>query len=131
MSYNYKPLYCDTDSIKVDEAIAKQEHTRALLNGIYGLQASKYWQPTIIPYCEADVNAVKEAFERQNKENKNMNREYIVIHPNEIDKVGIVFKDSIKAVIKNVGTSGTEIVIDDRSIFVSDSYEEIVKYLFK
>lgn len=60
-----------------------------------------------------------------------MNREYIVVHPSTDGKAGIVFKDSIKAVLKDYGTNGTEIIIDDRSIFVSDTYEEIVKCLFK
>lgn len=65
------------------------------------------------------------------KENKIMNREYIVVHPSTDGKAGIVFKDSIKAVLKDYGTNGTEIIISDRSIFVSDTYEEIVKRLFK
>jgi hypothetical protein len=85
------------------------------------------------PYCEADVMAVQEAYENY-KENKHMNREYIVVHMSAGSKASIIFKDAINAIIPANNENSdykTEIHARSNVYFVLDSYESVVKQLFK
>ena len=115
MSFNYTPLYCDTDSIAAQEQ--NKQRIKSLLNSCYGKQVMKYWQPTIIP-----------------QENKIMNREYIVVHTSAGRKASIIFKDAIDAIIPSNNDNSdykTEIHTRGSGYLVSDSYESVVKQMFK
>lgn len=117
MSELFKPLYCDTDSVVDDKTltvILARRNGKAMLNAIYGSQASKYWQPTIP------------------QENKNMNRDYIVVHFAD-HKTGIIFKDKIDGVFNEMAgdVEETRIMINGQNTFVMDKYADIVTQLLK
>ena len=111
MGYNYKPLYCDTDSIVIQEQ--NKQWIKSLLNNCYGKQVKKYLQPTFIP-----------------QENKNMNRDYIVVHFAD-HKIGIIFKDKIAGVFNEIAgdVEETRIMTSGNYTFVMDKYADIVKQL--
>lgn len=67
------------------------------------------------------------------KENKHMNREYIVVHPHlSSNKAALVFKNNISAIIP-IDDNGyqTEIRFVSYVLCVKDSYEDVVKQMFK
>lgn len=117
MSELFKPLYQDTDSVVDDKmltVILARRNEKAMLNAIYGTQMSKYWQPTIL------------------KENKNMNREYIVIHKGINAQAGIIFKDSVEVILPyDDDIYKTEIRVRSSCVLVTDRYEDVVKQMFK
>lgn len=102
MNELFKPLYSDTDSV-----VLRRRNAKAMLNALYG-----YWQPTIL------------------KENKNMKREYIVVHDGD-NKTGIIFKDAITGVFNETAgdVEETRISFDGNNTFVMDKYADIVKQL--
>lgn len=59
-----------------------------------------------------------------------MERKYIVIHVN--DRAGIVYKDSIEAILpyNDVEELHAEIRLHGTSIYTDDKYEDVVKQMF-
>ena len=127
MSFNYKPIYEDTDIVYFP-ARAKTH-----LNACYGkmlceVQIDKdndYWNYWYYPQFEIPQ------FEKEN----NMRKEFIVLHDDTCDdgSIMIVRKSAIIAVSK-------EKIVDDIYCFVrtenckfrvTESYSEVVKRLFE
>lgn len=91
------------------------EYLKSELNVLYGKEMNGYWQPTLL------------------KENKNMNRAYIVVHPHlSSNRAAIVIKDKISAIIP-IDDNGyqTEIRLNEFVLYVKDSYEDVVKQMLK
>lgn len=115
--------YYDTDSIKVieptenelsyiknDVLVSHETMVKQYLNMLYGKMAS----------C---------IYFTDGKENKDMNKNYIVIHGTD-NNIGIVFKDKIGGVFKGSENGRAKLlVVDGYMLETADKYEDIIKQI--
>ena len=115
--------YYDTDSIKViepsenelsyiknDVVVSYETMMKQYLNRLYGTMVS------CIHFTDG-------------KENKDMNKNYIVVH-DTVGGVGIIFKDKIGGVFKeNEDGTARLLIVDGYTLPTTDKYEDIVKQI--
>lgn len=102
-------LYPDT--LKVVAPTAKERLAMKLyLNSVYGkMVSSMKWT--------------------NGKENKDMNKNYIVVH-DTVNGIGIVFKDKIGGVFKeNEDGTARLLIVDGYTLPTVDKYEDIIKQI--
>lgn len=102
-------VYCDTDSDHtfmsnlMNQTVEAKQTMKQHLNSIYG------------------------------KVIMNMNKDYIVVHEQDIDKsihIGIIFKDKICSVLKSDDGITARIILDNMlSLYTKEKYEDIIKQL--
>ena len=112
MSFNYKPLYEDTDGIKVINPLTDEQKryiAKCFLNAQYGTMITNY------------------------KENS-MRKEFIVLHEEELEgSTMIVRKSAIISVSTEKFGADTFCYVrtENCSFRVTESYAEVVKRLFE